>query len=60
MKTVGLIGGMSCESSAEYYRLINEFVRDKLGGLSSAKIIMNSLNFQEVADLQHANDWVNL
>lgn len=60
MKTIGLIGGMSCESSAEYYRLINELIRNELGGLNSAKIIMNSLNFQEIADLQHANDWAKL
>ena len=60
MKTIGLIGGMSCESSAEYYRLINESIREKLGGLNSAKIIMNSLNFQEIADLQKIGDWDKL
>lgn len=60
MKTIGLIGGMSCESSAEYYKLINEYVREKLGGLNSAKIVMDSLNFQEIADLQHSNQWDKL
>ena len=60
MKTIGLIGGMSCESSAEYYRLINNSVRQKLGGLNSAKIILNSLNFQEIADLQKIGDWNKL
>ncbi len=60
MKTIGLIGGMSCESSAEYYKLINEYVRAKLGGLNSAKIILNSLNFQEIADLQHLGKWDQL
>lgn len=60
MKTIGLIGGMSCESSAEYYRIINHAIREKLGGLNSAKLIMNSLNFQEIADLQHKGDWESL
>ncbi len=60
LKTIGLIGGMSCESSAEYYRLINEYIRTKLGGLNSAKIIMNSLNFQEIADLQRLGKWDEL
>jgi aspartate racemase len=60
MKTIGLIGGMSCESSAEYYRLINESIRERLGGLNSAKVIMNSLNFQDIADLQHSGDWDRL
>ena len=60
MKTIGLIGGMSCESSAEYYRLINQGIRERLGGLNSAKIIMNSLNFQEIANLQKIGDWDKL
>jgi len=57
MKTIGLIGGMSWESSLEYYRIINEYVRDKLGGLHSAKMIMFSFNFAEIASLQHEGNW---
>ena len=45
MKTIGLIGGMSWESSIEYYRIINQVVRDKLGGLHSAKSVMVSVDF---------------
>lgn len=51
MKTIGLIGGLSWESSAEYYRIINERVREKLGGLHSAKIIMFSVDFHEIYKL---------
>ena len=57
MKTIGLIGGMSWESSLEYYRIINEFVRDKLGGLHSAKIVMVSFDFTEIAALQDEGNW---
>ena len=57
MKTIGLIGGMSWESSLEYYRIINKFVRDKLGALHSAKIAMYSFNFAEIAALQHEGNW---
>lgn len=57
MKTIGLIGGMSWESSLEYYRIINEFVRDKLGGLHSAKIVMVSFNLAEIATLQNEGNW---
>lgn len=57
MKTIGLIGGMSWESSIEYYRIINETVRDKLGGLHSAKSVMYSLDFAEIEALQHQNRW---
>jgi aspartate racemase len=57
MKTIGLIGGMSWESSLEYYRIINEYVRDKLGNLHSAKIIMFSFDFAEIAALQHEGNW---
>lgn len=60
MKTIGLIGGMSCESTAEYYKLINHSVRNELGGLNSAKIILNSLNFQEIVNLQRSGDWSKL
>jgi aspartate racemase len=57
MKTIGLIGGMSWESSIEYYRLINETVREKLGGLHSAKNIMYSVDFAEIETLQHRGQW---
>lgn len=57
MKTIGLIGGMSWESSVEYYRIINETVRDKLGGLHSAKSVMYSVDFAEVEALQHQGKW---
>lgn len=53
MKTIGLIGGMSWESTSLYYRLLNEGVKQKLGELHSAKIAMVSLDFQEVEVLQH-------
>ena len=57
MKTIGLIGGMSWESSIEYYRIINEVVRDKLGGVHSAKSMMYSVDFAEIELLQHQNRW---
>lgn len=57
MKTLGLIGGMSWESTAIYYRLINEGVRTRLGGLHSAKLLMWSFDFAEIAERQHADDW---
>jgi aspartate racemase len=57
MKTIGLIGGMSWESSIEYYRLINETVRDSLGGLHSAKSVMYSVDFAEIETLQRAGRW---
>lgn len=57
MKTIGLIGGMSWESSLEYYRIINETVREYLGGLHSAQIVMHSFDFAEIAELQHAGNW---
>jgi len=57
MKTIGLIGGMSWESTAEYYRIINEAVRGKLGGFHSAKIVMYSVDFEEVEQLQHKGRW---
>lgn len=60
MKTIGLIGGMSWESSAEYYRLVNRAVRDRLGGQHSAKSVMVSLDFHEIERLQHAGDWQRL
>ncbi|MFC2042796.1 aspartate/glutamate racemase family protein [Chloroflexota bacterium] len=57
MKTIGLIGGMSWESSIEYYRIINKTVRDKLGGLHSAKSVMVSVDFAEIEVLQHRGKW---
>ena len=57
MRTIGLIGGMSFESSAVYYRLVNEMVREELGGLSSAEVLMHSVNFAEIVALQKAGRW---
>lgn len=57
MKTLGLIGGMSWESTAIYYRHLNEIARDRLGGLHSAKLLLWSFDFAEVAERQHAGDW---
>jgi len=57
MKTIGLIGGMSWESSAEYYRIINQTVSAKIGGLHSAKSIMYSLDFEEIEVLQRQRRW---
>ncbi|KRB61503.1 aspartate racemase [Rhizobium sp. Root708] len=57
MRTIGLIGGMSFESSAVYYRLINEMVRERCGGLSSAELLMHSVNFEDIVALQKAGDW---
>jgi aspartate racemase len=57
MKTVGLLGGMSWESTADYYRAINEGVKKQLGGLHSAKIAMYSVDFSQIEDMQHKGDW---
>ena len=57
MKTIGLIGGMSWESSVEYYKIINETIHQKLGGLHSAKSIMISVDFAEIEVLQHKGNW---
>ncbi|MER8914516.1 aspartate/glutamate racemase family protein [Mesorhizobium sp. M0761] len=57
MKTLGLIGGMSWESTAIYYRLLNEIVRERLSGLHSAKLLLYSFDFAEIADRQHHGDW---
>jgi aspartate racemase len=57
MKTIGLIGGMSWESTAEYYRIINEAVREKLGGSHSGKIIMYSVDFEDVRRVQFEENW---
>ncbi|MEU0395106.1 aspartate/glutamate racemase family protein [Streptomyces sp. NPDC006208] len=57
MRTIGLIGGMSWESSAEYYRLLNELVRERLGGLHSARCVLHSVDFAEIEELQRAGEW---
>ncbi len=59
-KTIGLIGGMSWESSSEYYRLLNETVRARFGDLHSAPCILFSVDFNEIATLQRAGDWAAL
>jgi len=57
MKTIGLLGGMSWESTELYYRLINEGIKAQLGGLHSARIAMVSVDFQEIKEMQHNGDW---
>jgi aspartate racemase len=57
MKTIGLLGGMSWESTVPYYRIINETVKEKLGGLHSAKLVLYSHDFEEIASLQRAGAW---
>jgi aspartate racemase len=60
MRMIGLIGGMSWESSATYYRLLNEGVRDRMGPTASARCLLWSFNFAEIEALQHAGDWGGL
>jgi aspartate racemase len=57
MKTIGLLGGMSWESTVEYYRIINEEVKKRLGGLNSAKCLLYSVNFAEIEYYQRTNQW---
>jgi aspartate racemase len=57
MKTIGLIGGMSWESTVSYYQLINETIKEKLGGLHSAKILLYSVDFAEIERYQASGDW---
>ena len=57
MKTIGLLGGMSWQSSAEYYRLLNEAVQTRLGGHNNARTLMLTVNFQEIETAMHAGDW---
>jgi aspartate racemase len=57
MKTVGLLGGMSWESTAGYYKAINEGVKNRLGGLHFAQIAMFSVDFEPIEKLQHQGDW---
>ena len=60
MKTIGMIGGMSWESTLEYYRLLNEGAKSRLGGLHSAEVLMYSVDFEEIEVLQHKQDWTAL
>ena len=60
MRMIGLIGGMSWESSAEYYRIINQGVRDRLGPTASARCLLWSFDFSEIEQLQHEGDWASL
>jgi aspartate racemase len=57
VKTIGLIGGMSWESTVPYYRLINETIKEQLGGLHSAKLVLYSVDFQEIEEHQRSGDW---
>ena len=57
MKLLGLIGGMSWENTIEYYRVINQMVNERLGGWNSAKIVLYSVNFEEILPLQNNNEW---
>lgn len=57
MKTIGMLGGMSWESTTSYYQAINEGIKDALGGLHSAKICLHSVDFAEIESLQHCGDW---
>ncbi len=57
MKTIGLLGGMSWESTVPYYRQINEAAKARLGGLHSAKIVLYSVDFAEIGRLQHQGEW---
>lgn len=57
MKTIGLIGGMSWESTVPYYRVINETVRERLGGFHSAKLVLYSVDFHEIENLQRSGAW---
>ncbi len=59
MKTIGLIGGMSWESTVPYYQQINETIKYRLGGLHSAKIVLFSVDFHDIERLQHAGDWAS-
>ncbi len=57
MKLIGLLGGMSWQSTTLYYRMLNEEVRDQLGGLHSARILLHSVDFQDIEQRQHKGDW---
>ncbi|MGC4109053.1 MAG: aspartate/glutamate racemase family protein [Nocardioides sp.] len=57
MRLLGVLGGMSWTSTAEYYRLLNAGVSERLGGLHSARLLLHSVDFEPIAELQHAGDW---
>jgi aspartate racemase len=57
MKAIGMLGGMSWESTAEYYRLANELVRERVGGLHSARIVLDSVDFADIEALQTSGEW---
>ena len=57
MKTIGMIGGMSWESTVSYYQVINELVKERLGGLHSARVVLYSVDFAEIEQLQDAGKW---
>ena len=57
MRTIGMLGGMSWESTAEYYRIANELVRERLGGVHSARILLASVDFAEIEELQSSGQW---
>ena len=57
MRTIGLLGGMSWESTAHYYRVINEAVRERVGGLHSAEVVLHSVDFAPIAELQARDAW---
>ncbi|WP_321312155.1 aspartate/glutamate racemase family protein [Halarcobacter sp.] len=57
MKKIGMLGGMSWESTATYYKLLNEEIKNRLGGLHSAKIILSSVDFEEIEKFQHSSLW---
>ena len=57
MKTIGLLGGMSWESTVPYYRIVNETVRERLGGLHSAKVVLYSVDFHDIEELQRTAQW---
>ena len=57
MKTIGFIGGLTWLSSMDYYRLLNQLTNEKLGGVSSCKILMYSVNFEEIKIMTAAGDW---
>ncbi|TIH10041.1 aspartate/glutamate racemase family protein [Pseudomonas leptonychotis] len=57
MRQLGILGGMSWESTASYYRLLNQGVRERLGGLHSAPVLLHSVDFAEIAELQRRGDW---
>ncbi|WP_312545860.1 aspartate/glutamate racemase family protein, partial [Pantoea eucalypti] len=57
MKVIGLLGGMSWESTALYYRILNQQVKQRLGGLHSAELVLYSVDFQHIEQLQAAGEW---